>query len=232
LRAHGDDRIPKHHTYQAKKIGLTSTHSFVELKSTLHLFSFDMADLHSEGTNSIILLLNGASSSGKTSLANAIQSFDKKRYTVASIDSFIKEKIQDYTHVINLNNHIVQSLLNAFNQHIQRLALSYDLVIVDHVLGEKKAWIDQLNADLKLLTTYRIKIFCAPTELIKRENLRTDRPADTTHALRQEQEIHRHFKYDLSYDTQKESYSQIAKQVLAHLAQKHPSLTLSPDYEP
>lgn len=171
--------------------------------------------------NGRILLMNGASSAGKTSLAHAFQRLSPCPVMVFSIDLFLPicgSEQQSVTETINDTN---LPLIEAFHAGIATAARSGAFVIVDHVIGENMEWYHDLKSRIGSLPIKTVKVLCRKDILVSRETNRTDRHPNLPHALRQEETIHDGICYDLEIDTSEESSEECARALLDKLIQNH-----------
>ena len=91
-------------------------------------------------------------------------------------------------------------------------------VIVDHVLGERPDWIDDLWQRLRGIPILPVQVCCDLAELERRENSRTDRAPDWPHAARQARDIHTPLPGELRVDTSRTSPAYCAARILSALA--------------
>lgn len=166
-----------------------------------------------------VLLLNGASSSGKTSLAHAFRKYSPCPVMIFSIDRFLPICGPNSQSVTQTVNDTRQPLIEAFHAGITASAKAGAFVVVDHVIGEQEEWLHDLLARLGSLTLKTVKVHCDRTTLINRETNRTDRIPDISHALSQSETIHRCMDYDLEIETTLATPDTCASQLLGKLSQ-------------
>jgi chloramphenicol 3-O phosphotransferase len=136
-----------------------------------------------------IVFLNGASSSGKTSIVKAIQHESHDLWLSFGVDTFIEmipwAKQEPYLKFISKENehgsltHVEsgpegRKLFSVMPQFAEMLALQGNNLIIDEVLFDKdslKAYVQQLKAH----KVYYIGIFCDLQVMQEREILRRDR---------------------------------------------------------
>jgi chloramphenicol 3-O phosphotransferase len=124
-----------------------------------------------------IIFLNGTSSSGKSSVADALLWVLDEPWFHLSVDAI--------------------NAMRSKNRSLELDEAEHD-VVVDHVLSEQWRLLDCL----RLLAGYEVTfvaVRCSPQELASRERARGDREAG--HAAAQLAEVHAHGIYDLECDT-------------------------------
>lgn len=164
-----------------------------------------------------IIILNGASSAGKTSLAKAFQEISPIPFFLLSADMFIASAGIPKHSLIHTWENDSLPLIKTFHTAIGAVAQTGTHLIIDHVVGEKSEWIQDLISRLPLDSYFFVKVHCTKDTLIERETQRKDRPADTQHALRQAETIHRHISYSIEIDTTNLTPRQAAEKLLAKL---------------
>jgi len=171
----------------------------------------------------IILLVNGTSSSGKTSLVRAIQDLLPEPFLEAGIDKFIwmlPKRYLDRPLWDEVLGRAVeagqtgQALVAGMHQAIAALSRSGLNVVADHVLVEP-AWARQCADLFADLPAYLVGIRCPLDVLERRERSRRDRTLGQ--ARLQFDRIHRYVRYDLELDTSRLDPSECARQVQARL---------------
>jgi len=171
-----------------------------------------------------ILILNGTSSAGKTSLVRALQRRLETPYLDAGLDKFLFMLPGRYLdrplwdEVLGLAVQAGPSglqLVAGMHQSIAALARSGNNVLADHVLVEP-AWAEacaQLFADLP---AYLIAVRC-PLEVVEaRERARENRTLGQARA--QFEVVHRYAHYDFEVDTSVASPEACAEQIAGWLA--------------
>ena len=174
-----------------------------------------------------VIILNGVSSSGKTTLARAIQ--EQARYSVLHVemDKFISfipngdELKPDWFKVTKTGGlspalpHIAngpkgEKLLAAMRQFVVKTAQSGLDLVVDEVCHA--AQIDQYRAGLERCTICVVKVAASLEELAMRERARGDRLI----GLAREQSDHLHIgiDYDLEVRTDLDPTNAIAERIL------------------
>jgi chloramphenicol 3-O phosphotransferase len=170
-----------------------------------------------------IVILNGASSSGKTSLLTVLQTSLPQPYLNAGIDKFIWMLPKRYLDrplwddVLGLATEAGptgQRLFTGMHHAIAALAKTGNNVLADHVLVEP-AWVMECAYLFEGLPAYLIGVRCPLPELERRERERRDRTLGQARA--QFHKVHAHGLYDLEVDTSQESVSACAARIQAYL---------------
>jgi len=179
-----------------------------------------------------IILLNGTSSAGKTTLAKSLQQVMDAPYLHAPIDSF-EDMMPGHERLGEPGSRLWQSVFNrmlsGFHHSVAALAAAGSNLIVDHVLVqgvEPENWLTECLDLLTPFTVYFIGVHCPLEELLRRERARGDRGEGQ--AERQLSQVHRHGVYDLELDTSVLSAEQCAlkvKELVEHDA--HPQALIS-----
>lgn len=158
------------------------------------------------------LLLNGASSAGKTSLAHALRESEPGApWMVMSVDAFLSMCGSPTGRAVETVEEAGLPLMAAFHAAIAAAARAGAWVIVDHVAGECASWIADWEARLQGLPCAKIRVECREEVLRLREETRRDRPADWEHARRQAARIHELLVYDACVETSEDSPEECAE---------------------
>lgn len=160
-----------------------------------------------------IILLNGSSSSGKSTLAKVLQTVieDKRneRYDIVSIDDFLKMTTEEVIYeddVFEISDALCESVLQALEES--------QGVIIDHVITSERIF-DQLKEAVSPNRLWLVHVTC-PLEIIrKREQERKDRclgsaEASYTYLFPKE-------GYDLTVDTYSMTISECANQIFERI---------------
>lgn len=166
-----------------------------------------------------IILLNGTSSAGKTTLAKALQGIMDAPYLHAPIDSF-KDMMPEAEIFGEPGSSQWQPLfdrmLSGFHHSLAALAGAGNNLIVDHLFvqrAEPQKWLMECLDLLSPFTVYFIGVHCRLEELRRREQARGDRGEGL--AEWQLSRVHRHGVYDLEVDTLALSATQCALKIKA-----------------
>ncbi len=162
----------------------------------------------------MIVVLNGTSSAGKTTLAKALQDALPTPYLLLGIDTvvfalprrYLNEQWQDVYRYDYQAGRIVtitpteygDRLIRGLHGSVAALASTGLDVIVDHVLTEA-GWVDDLERAFAGQPLLRVSVTC-PLEVTEaREQARRDRTLGQARA--QFDYVHRHLKPDVTVDT-------------------------------
>lgn len=179
-----------------------------------------------------VIILNGASSSGKSSILRALQDMMDEPYLDAGIDRFLWMLPQRYIKDPAYWQHVYQyewpqpgqmviraaplghQLLAGMHQAIAALARAGNHVVADHVLTEP-AWVRQCAALFAGLPAWLVHITCPLAVLEERERARRDRTLGQARA--QFHLVHAHAICDLEIDTAQHSVDTCAKMIMQHI---------------
>lgn len=175
-----------------------------------------------------IILLNGTSSSGKTSIVKALQPILEEPYLDAGLDKFLWMLPDRYLErplwdeVLGLAHQagpVGHRLIAGMHQAIAVLSLAGNNVIADHVLVET-GWLQQCIDSFSTLPAYFVGVRCPLAVLEQRERERRNRTwgqAKAQYAL-----VHAHGIYDLEVDTSLLSPEDCAQQIKERLHSGNP----------
>jgi chloramphenicol 3-O phosphotransferase len=169
-------------------------------------------------------LLNGISSSGKTSIAQDLQQTLNEPYLRVSIDAF-EDMLPDRHEEAGVFawEALFPKLLAGFHRSIAALAGTGANLIVDHVMVYREGWASTLADCMTVLepfAVYFVGVRCSLEEAKRREQARGDRFIGTVE--RQFPRVHRHNLYDLQVDTTHTSSELCAEQIRAFIGRYDP----------
>ena len=177
------------------------------------------------GAGGQVILLNGPSSAGKSSLSRALQALLLEEHgqhsLVLSMDQLLRAATGGQESVLAALDKTGLPLIETFHAAIAAAARAGAWVIADHVIGESPRWVDDLFHRLHGLPVLAVQVECAPQELRRRELHRRDRSPDWPHAARQARQIHAALRADVRVDTTRTTPRQCAACVLAVLLARH-----------
>jgi chloramphenicol 3-O phosphotransferase len=170
-----------------------------------------------------IILLNGTSSSGKSSILKALQKILEEPYLEAGLDKFIWMLPSRYLNrplwddVLGLAvsaGLLGHQLVSGMHHSLAALSRSGLNVLADHVLVEPN-WVRECAELLVDLPAYLIGIRCPLEVLEQRERERRDRTLGQARA--QYGHVHAHGLYDFEVDTSIGDVGESAGQIAAFL---------------
>lgn len=172
-----------------------------------------------------IILLNGISSAGKTSISTVLQQTMDMPYLQVSIDAF-EDMLPDRYQEGGLFawETVFSHMLRGFHRSIAVLAGAGNRLIVDHVMVYRENWASTLADCLDALApfpVYFVGVHCSLEEAKRREHARHDRVTGT--AERQFPRMHRHQLYDMEVDTTHASPETCAKQIQSFVTTHAPT---------
>ncbi len=170
-----------------------------------------------------IVLLNGTSSSGKTSVVRALQEVLDEPFLEAGIDKFLwmlpgrylnRHLWDDVLGLAVQARRVGESLISGMHHAIAVLSRAGNNVVADHVLVEPR-WLQECAALFNDLPAYLIAVRCPLVVLEQREQARTNRTPGQARA--QYHRVHAHGIYDLEVDTGRLSPTDYALQIKERL---------------
>lgn len=172
--------------------------------------------------NGRILLLNGASSSGKSTLARALQARMPTPFWHISIDHLRDSGVLP-TARIRSREFDWRSLREPFFIGFERSLLAYaeagNDLIVEHII-ESRDWLKRLAATLEGFDVFFVGVHCPLEELERRETARGDRPLGD--ARRDFHRIHSYCSYDLEIDGLDDAAANAERVIAAWLRRERP----------
>lgn len=166
----------------------------------------------------IAIVLNGTSSSGKTSIAKAIQCISKTPMLHASLDTFTDmfhwpaitdQETKRECHRLGVDN---------FHAVLPILVSSRFPIIVDSVF-EQHEWYEACHNALKGRRTFYIGVHCPIFVLEEREKMRGDRRVGLSRW--QFDRVHQGKIYSFEVDTSKQSVDQCAAAIMEFVANEN-----------
>jgi len=166
-----------------------------------------------------IIVLNGTSSAGKSTILKLLQKTMPEPYLDAGIDRFIWMLPGRYLNrplwdeVLGLADQagpLGHQLFSGMHHAIAALAARGNHVVADHVMVEQ-AWVTECAHLFADLNAYLVGVHCPLTVVEERERTRGDRTlgqARTMFAV-----VHRYTVYDLEVDTSLHTAEECAQQI-------------------
>lgn len=162
-----------------------------------------------------VVVLNGASSSGKSTLAKHLQALStSEAFQHVSLDAFRAMEPPGYwsASTKELWPFRTEALCRSINAAAAAYARAGESVIVDHVLpAQGWSWMAEDLAGLQVLV---VGVHCDPEELVRREQARGDRPAGLAAS---QVGLHRERAYDFELNTTRLDSTDCAKMLHAWL---------------
>jgi chloramphenicol 3-O phosphotransferase len=170
-----------------------------------------------------IIIINGPSSSGKTTLALALQKQLDVPFIRFSFDLFLDqnalpmEQIRNNTFSWDLMR---PSVFKGIHLCIPALATAGNNIIFDHII-ETAVWRDHLITLISELDVFFVGLHCSLPELERREALRGNRHKGE--AQRDLRTVHSITSYDLELDSENSLDDNIKILIQSWKERKHPS---------
>jgi chloramphenicol 3-O phosphotransferase len=167
-----------------------------------------------------VILLNGASSSGKSSIARQLQLVLDPPHFHMPVDAINSMRAREKS--LELDPAELDAVLArtraGFHRAVAGMARAGNDVIADHVLSERWRLLDCLEVMAGLQVVF-VGVRCSPAELERRERARGDR--EPGQAARQQDSVHALGCYDVEVDTTSASPRECAGLIADYLAAGH-----------
>ena len=166
-----------------------------------------------------VLFLNGASSSGKSSIAESLQEMMQEPCIHLCIDDYLgafQKGLWDRQEIVQP---AWPSIIAGFQAAAAAIARAGNLVIVDDVLEEEPPWVENLLEFFDGLEVVFVGVRCPLEELERRESERSDRRAGM--ARLQFEQVHARAIYDIEVDTSVLSPEECAATIADYLNSGH-----------
>ena len=162
-----------------------------------------------------IILLNGASSSGKSSIARALQARLDQPYWHISIDHLRDAGVLPLDRVRSGEfawSRMREPFFAGFERSLVAYAETGNDLVVEHII-EDGAWMGRIVRLLRGFDVFFVGVRCDLDELERRERHRGDRPLGD--ARQDFLTVHRHATYDVEVDTTSTSPERNADRIIA-----------------
>ncbi|WP_433206548.1 chloramphenicol phosphotransferase CPT family protein [Nocardia sp. CA-107356] len=165
-----------------------------------------------------VILLNGVSSSGKSSIARQLLIDLDRPFFHMGVDMIGAMRSQTRTHELDAAalTETLRRTRAGFHRAVAAMALAGNDIIMDHVLSEPWRLRDWLSVMTGIDVVF-VGVHCSIDELQRREQQRGDRPVGT--AASQIEPVHAHGIYDLTIDTGAATIQACSVQIKAFLDQ-------------
>jgi chloramphenicol 3-O phosphotransferase len=166
-----------------------------------------------------IIFLNGASSSGKSSIAKALRAMIDEPCIHLCIDEYLGAFQSDLWERQEIVRPKWRSIIRGFHASAAAIARAGNLVILDDVLEEEPPWVESLVELFEGLPVIFVGVHCPLGELERRERQRQDRR--TGLARLQIDQVHARAEYDLEVNTSILSPTECADRIVKRMGQRH-----------
>lgn len=176
-----------------------------------------------------IILLNGACSSGKTTLANELRKIAPLPYFYYSSDQLVDAAVlPDTNRKVNDTdwswNIIRPKFFSGFHYSIAAFAKANNFMIVEHIV-EYQEWLNDLVIILSPFKVFYIGVFCPIEEIERREVKRGNRQIGEGQS-HLEDGIHTWSGYDMTVDTFNKSPEENAQIIFKTIERKQSDQTI------
>lgn len=169
-----------------------------------------------------IIIINGPSSSGKTTLALALQKKLDVPFIRFSFDLFLEHEAFPMEQIKNGKfswESIRPSVFRGIQQCLPALATAGNNVIFDHII-ETRQWLYDLVSMISELDVFFVGLHCSLPELERREIQRGNRRKGE--ARQDFQTVHKITTYDLELNAEDSLKDNVGLLIQAWKARKHP----------
>ncbi|HEX2561286.1 chloramphenicol phosphotransferase CPT family protein [Phenylobacterium sp.] len=170
-----------------------------------------------------VILLNGASSAGKSSIAGAVQARIAEPFWHVSIDHLMGAGILPRERIRSGEfpwSGMREAFFDGFHRSLPAYLEAGNNLLVEHIV-ETLAWRDRLLDLLSEQDVFFVGVHCPLEELERRELARGDRPVGD--ARRDFETCHLHMAYDLEVDSREPPEANAALIIAAWTARRRPS---------
>jgi chloramphenicol 3-O phosphotransferase len=170
-----------------------------------------------------IILLHGASSSGKSTLARALQGTLPEPFWHISIDHLRDAGVLPAARIARGDfqwREMRAGFFDGFHRSLAAYASAGNNLIVEHIL-DTDGWLHDLVALLAPFEVFFVGLHCPLPELVRREAARGDRRIGS--AEQDHHTIHRDLRYDLELQSDRSPVDNAASLIAAWQARTGPS---------
>jgi chloramphenicol 3-O phosphotransferase len=174
-------------------------------------------------TTPTIIVLNGASSAGKTSLCKLLQVALDEPYMHLQEDVFVFNTYHERWTRPGLGERIFAMTMLAYYRSIRACVSAGHNVLVDTGFYSAEL-VQRFVSELHDLRIWLVGVHCALSELERREQARGDRQVGI--AGEQFGTIHAHVVYDIEVDTSQESFERCADTIKTFVTSTVPPMAM------
>jgi chloramphenicol 3-O phosphotransferase len=164
-----------------------------------------------------VILVNGPSSSGKSSICRALLPLLDGPWFLVPVDAINAMRSHEHQGRIHDLDLVLRRTREGYHRAVAALASVGNDVVMDYPLSEPWRLTDLLGV-LKGYDVTLVDVTCEAAELVRRERARGDRPE----GLAASQDVFRHDDRDLTVDTTTTSPEDCAAMIAAALASLSP----------
>jgi len=172
--------------------------------------------------NTNIIFLNGASSSGKSSIAKALQEIIEPPCVHWCIDDYLAAYQKGLWEKKEIVRPEWPNIIRGFHAAGAAIARAGNLVIIDDVLESEPPWVENLLELFNGLSVFFVGVHCPLEELERREKERKERKDGM--ARLQFDQVHAIAIYDVEVDTSVLNPHQCAEIIMDHIRKEPQSL--------
>lgn len=173
-----------------------------------------------------IIILNGASSAGKSTLAEALQRVLDEPFLHVSSDHLVAAGMlperRDNGGPFDWWHQVRPRFFAGFHRCLPALAEAGNDLIVEHII-EFRSWRTELAALLAGLDVFLVGVHCAPDELDRREHARGDRRIGEGRTHAEVDGIHTFGPYDFEVDTTTGVSAELVDAILTAWRRRQPT---------
>lgn len=164
-----------------------------------------------------VVLLNGASSSGKTTIARRLLADFTTPWFHMGVDMFGAMRAEARTHQLEPSGlrEVLRRTRAGFHRAVAGMAQAGNDIVMDHVLSEPWRLHDLLTV-MRGIDVIFVGVHCSPADLARREQ-RRDRVSGT--AVGQSTTVHTHGLYDVEVNTSTATVEDCSAQIREYLHQ-------------
>jgi chloramphenicol 3-O phosphotransferase len=169
-----------------------------------------------------VILLHGASSSGKSTLARALQGALDEPFWHISIDHLRDSGVLPSARIAAGDfrwSEMRASFFDGFHRSLAAYASAGNNLIVEHIL-DTEGWLDDLVALFAPFEVFFVGLHCPLPELVRREEVRGDRRIGS--AAQDHDTAHRGLRYDLELQSDRDPAENVARLIEAWRARSAP----------